>query len=167
MQRWNSCICSEFWFIWNLIFISIPNQQVDVMFLDPDLPLYDLSILSRAHLFIGNCFSSFSSFVRRTRDADGKPTWYFGMNWYRRRWGISIDAIDKCDYHCNPWAASALKLWACIIYSTCCLHHANPWAAFRIDSIRPIRHFSIFSRVVLSVLCPKRFSFFIADISPS
>ena len=75
-------ICVDFEVIATVSWLNckLSFHQVDVMFLDPDLPLYDLSILSRANLFVGNCFSSFSSFVRRLRDADGKPTWYFGMN---------------------------------------------------------------------------------------
>ena len=42
-------------------------------------PQLDLCILERSAVFLANCVSSFSSFVRRSRDVAAKPTFYFGL----------------------------------------------------------------------------------------
>ncbi|OQV24614.1 GDP-fucose protein O-fucosyltransferase 1 [Hypsibius exemplaris] len=52
---------------------------VNFVHLNPTVPQIDLCILGESDIFIGNCVSSFSSFVRRQREVNGKATLYFGM----------------------------------------------------------------------------------------
>lgn len=54
--------------------------QVKVHHLDPWLPQIDLAILGKAELFIGNCISSFTSFVSRQRLVQDKPTQFWGYS---------------------------------------------------------------------------------------
>lgn len=54
--------------------------QVKVHHLDPWLPQIDLAILGKSDLFIGNCISSFTSFVSRQRLVQDKPTQFWGYS---------------------------------------------------------------------------------------
>jgi len=54
--------------------------QVKVFHADPWLPVIDWAVLVKADYFIGNCVSSFTAFVKRTRDIEGKPTYFWGLN---------------------------------------------------------------------------------------
>lgn len=46
---------------------------------NPVSPHLDLVILGRANYFIGNCISSYSSFVARERDVKGLPVFFWGF----------------------------------------------------------------------------------------
>ncbi|GAB1605500.1 GDP-fucose protein O-fucosyltransferase 1-like [Argonauta hians] len=58
---------------------ALRQYHVQVFHLDPWLPQLDLAILGKSKHFIGNCVSSFTSFVARTRVRDSKPTSYWGI----------------------------------------------------------------------------------------
>lgn len=55
-------------------------KNVTVFHADPWLPLIDWAILAKSDHFIGNCVSSFTSFVKRARDVEGRPTSFWGRS---------------------------------------------------------------------------------------
>ncbi|XP_055332615.1 GDP-fucose protein O-fucosyltransferase 1-like [Paramacrobiotus metropolitanus] len=55
-------------------------KNVNIIHGSLDVPQIDMYILGRSGVFIGNCVSSFSSFVRRERDVSHRPTLYFGIS---------------------------------------------------------------------------------------
>jgi len=60
---------------------SLSDLSVRVTHGDPDLPQIDLIVASRAEIFIGNCVSSFSAFIKRERDhVTNKPSRFFGLS---------------------------------------------------------------------------------------
>ncbi len=54
--------------------------EVRVFHMDPELPVHDIYVLTKADHFIGNCVSSFSAFVKRHRDILRHPTSFWGVN---------------------------------------------------------------------------------------
>ncbi|XP_072014512.1 GDP-fucose protein O-fucosyltransferase 1-like [Amphiura filiformis] len=56
---------------------DLKSLKVSVHRLSSDLPMIDLVIMGEADFFIGNCVSSFSSFVKRYRDARNKPSTFW------------------------------------------------------------------------------------------
>ncbi|XP_045159549.2 GDP-fucose protein O-fucosyltransferase 1-like isoform X1 [Mercenaria mercenaria] len=58
----------------------LKDYQVSVFHQDPWLPQLDLYILGQSVHFIGNCVSSFTSFVTRERAVSNKPTSFWGYS---------------------------------------------------------------------------------------
>lgn len=60
---------------------NLAHLKVKAFHIDPDIPQYDIIIATRAELFIGNCVSSFTAFIRRERDLlHNRPSTYFGLD---------------------------------------------------------------------------------------
>ena len=58
---------------------SLSDLSISVTHGDPDIPQIDMIVAARADLFIGNCVSSFSAFIKRERDhVTEKPSRFFG-----------------------------------------------------------------------------------------
>jgi peptide-O-fucosyltransferase len=53
--------------------------ELNLVHRDPWLPLIDLAILARSEHFIGNCVSSFTSFVKRERDINNKSSSFWAF----------------------------------------------------------------------------------------
>jgi len=60
------------------ITMIIPLQMQIVQLKPADAQL-DLVLMNKADLFLGNCISSFSAFVKRARDANQLPSEFFGL----------------------------------------------------------------------------------------
>lgn len=58
--------------------LALRNLKVTVKKLVHDSPHTDLAILGKSNLFIGNCVSSFSAFVKRARDMNGFASEFWG-----------------------------------------------------------------------------------------
>lgn len=52
-------------------------NNLNVVFHDPWLPILDLAIMTKSDYFIGNCVSSFTSFVKRDRDINNKESTFW------------------------------------------------------------------------------------------
>ena len=62
-----------------LQYLKSQNTNVTkVVKLNQENPHLDLAILGRSSVFVGNCVSSFSAFVKRERDVRKLPTMWFG-----------------------------------------------------------------------------------------
>jgi peptide-O-fucosyltransferase len=53
-------------------------NHLNIVHHDPWLPIIDLAILGRSEWFIGNCISSFTSFVIRERNINEKRSSFWG-----------------------------------------------------------------------------------------
>ncbi|ELT90125.1 hypothetical protein CAPTEDRAFT_1241 [Capitella teleta] len=59
---------------------NLKDRNVRVFHADPWLPIIDMAILIESDHFIGNCISSFTSFVKRARDVQSKPSSFWGIS---------------------------------------------------------------------------------------
>lgn len=57
----------------------LKEYNVRVYHHDPYLPVIDLAILGKSDYFIGNCVSSFTSFIKRERDINNKISEFWGF----------------------------------------------------------------------------------------
>lgn len=57
---------------------SLRRMNIKAYKLNDNNPHVDLAILGRSNFFIGNCVSSYSSFVKRERDVRGFPSEFWG-----------------------------------------------------------------------------------------
>jgi peptide-O-fucosyltransferase len=54
-------------------------NELNLVHHDPWLPLVDLAILARSEFFMGNCISSFTSYVKRERDIHGRESSFWAF----------------------------------------------------------------------------------------
>ena len=71
--------------------------QIQVYRLDSDVPELDLILLGKADYFVGNCVSSFSAFVKRERDVNGKPSEFFALD------QLKSDILQKTNQKTELW----------------------------------------------------------------
>ncbi|XP_019767317.2 GDP-fucose protein O-fucosyltransferase 1 isoform X1 [Dendroctonus ponderosae] len=64
---------------------ALHKLKVTVVKLNTPDPHVDLAILGKSNVFIGNCISSFSAFVKRERDSRGAPSLFWGFPVTRSR----------------------------------------------------------------------------------
>lgn len=81
---------------------ALKKMGVTVKKLGYDSPHTDLAILGRSNIFIGNCISSFSAFVKRSRDVYGFPSEF---------WGFPPNMLNK--EHQNRSGEEHDELWFC------------------------------------------------------
>ena len=84
--------------------------QIAVYHLNPDMPELDLILLGKADYFVGNCVSSFSAFVKRERDSNGKPSEFFGLE------QLKSDLLK--DRKTELWFVDSLTVKVCYDHDT-------------------------------------------------
>lgn len=90
--------------------------QVKVHHLDPWLPQIDLAILGKSELFIGNCISSFTSFVSRQRLVQDKPTQFWGYSQCRNKHQMLV-IYQTFSYACTLPGTFLFKTSAILIFN--------------------------------------------------
>lgn len=65
---------------------ALKRMKVAVVRLETSDPILDLAVLINSNHFIGNCVSSFSAFVKRSRDAMGFKSTF---------WAFPADKVKK------------------------------------------------------------------------
>lgn len=77
--------------------LALKNMKVSIHKLSYDSPHVDLAILGKSNLYIGNCVSSFSAFVKRERDAKGFPSefWAFPPDVIRNKAGSTSRSHEE------------------------------------------------------------------------
>lgn len=59
---------------------GVLGSEINIVHLDPHLPIIDIGILQKSEHFIGNCVSSFTASVTRDRLVKEKPTSFWGYS---------------------------------------------------------------------------------------